>query len=213
MKHKRLIFILIPLIFFMTRPASAAQSIQTQVPFVSQAPTGNWKDPVFRDACEETSLVMAEAWVMDQSLNPKQVENRLHEVAAWEMQRFGFHQDTSAADTYTMAVEYFHLAANLAYDIGIGDIKQSLSQQNIVIVPIDAGKIYKKGPPRHMVLITGFDSLSNQFIYHDPMKSKGDTRIDADLLQSALRDYPSGIHKNVTENRTAMIAIHWPWLL
>ena len=36
--------------------------IQQVVPFLVQAPFGNWKEPDFQNACEEASMIMAMGW-------------------------------------------------------------------------------------------------------------------------------------------------------
>jgi hypothetical protein len=195
-------------------PQFAMAKVQYNVPFVSQAPRGNWKDAVFKDACEETSLVMAEAWIMGKALDPKSVEDTLHEIAIWEKKRFGFHQDTSVGDTFILANEYFHLPSQMLENISIDDIKEALNDKSIVVTAIDGSNLYKNGPPRHMIVVTGYDLVNNMFTYSDPMIAKGsDLLISADKLQSILRDYPSGVHKKVTEQKTAMIKITWPWIL
>src|SRR6266567_9414371 len=38
-------------------------AVQLKVPFIVQAPFGNWSDPVFQNACEESSIVMAMGWL------------------------------------------------------------------------------------------------------------------------------------------------------
>ncbi|MBX4186793.1 MAG: C39 family peptidase [Candidatus Doudnabacteria bacterium] len=208
---KKLFFILA---IILIPQMSLAQRIQYSVPFVSQAPRGNWKDAVFKDACEETSLLMAQAWIFGQQIDPVWAEQQIHQAANWEKQRFGFHQDTSVADTYVLATEYFHLPAELVENIGVEEVKQALADKSLVITAIDGSKLYLKGPPRHMIVVSGFDETSNEFIYSDPMKAQGmNLRVSSEKFQNALRDYPSGIHRRVNGQSTAMIKIYWPWIM
>jgi len=201
------------LIVFLANTTQAQNVIQYNVPFVSQAPNGNWRDKIFADACEETSLIMAYAWVMGEPLEVRNAMHKIHAIAAWEKNRFGFHQDTSVFDTYVIATEYLHLPAQYQSNITVDDVLTALQEKNLVVAPINASKLYRGGPPRHMILVSGFDYSVNEFIYSDPMKKNGaNLRISRDVLQSILRDYPSGVHKTVRTQTTAMIKIPWPWI-
>ncbi len=193
----------------------AQESIRFNVPFVTQAPTGNWDDPIFKDACEETALIMAYAWITEQrTLDPAEVEQQLREVAAWEVEQFGVHQDTSAADTFYVATEYFYMLADLRFHVTTDDILNALNERNLAILPVDASKLYKNGPPRHMIVVTGYDPATNEFIFSDPGKTNGaNMRVNSEILQNSLRDYSTGNHLPVTQQQTAMIEINWPWAL
>ena len=185
------------------------------VPHMLQAPTGNWKDARFRDACEETSILMAMSWIMGkQSLDQSEAEKEIIAMTNLEMKLFGFHQDTSIADTALLMKEYYGYEPRMVSGIGIADIKQALANNQLVIAAINGAplKIYRKPPPRHMLVVTGYDAATDMFLVHDPLVAEPNLRISAARLEQALRDYPSGIHKRVRGKNTAMMVIAWPWV-
>ncbi len=184
------------------------------VPAISQAPRGNWRDAVYKDACEETSALMAMNWIEEKTISTPEVETALHNIAAWEVSKFGFHQDTSAADTARILSEYFFFPVQARYDISTADILQALETKSIVIVPINGEVMYQPaGPSRHMILVVGFDYASDRFIINDPIqKNNTNLYIQRSVLEASLRDYPSGIHRLVTTSQTAMVSVSWPWV-
>ena len=51
--------------------------VNYDVPFTSQAPTGNWDDERQQDGCEETSALMAMLWVRNKTITAKQAETEI----------------------------------------------------------------------------------------------------------------------------------------
>lgn len=214
MRTKLLLFLILVLLAPWGAQATNSAAIVYDVPFYTQAPQGKWSDRVFRDACEESSVLMVMSWINGQSYTPAQTAAEFHAVAAWERANFGFHEDTSALETARIFSGYYGLPVELRYDIGTAEIIASLQERSVVLVPINGQVLYnnRRSPPRHMIVVGGYDSATNQFIIHDPTKKSGNLRVANDTLARSLRDYPSGIHKRVTNNKTAMIKIGWPWL-
>jgi uncharacterized protein YvpB len=199
--------------FFMAGEAHAMDAVMFDVPHITQAPTGNWKDPRFADGCEETSLIMAMAWVRGEGIRRAEAAREILAMAALENEMYGFHQDTSISDTAKLMKAYYGLEPEVRTNIGIEDIKQALYQKQLPIVAINGSplRLYRRAPPRHMVVVTGFDPASNTFFINDPLINKKDIAIPASRLQTALRDYPSGVHKAVKAKTTAMLLVSWPW--
>jgi len=55
--------------------------VRHAVPFISQAPHGQWNVAMFQDACEEASILMAYAWTQGQSkLIPSEVESDIRRM-------------------------------------------------------------------------------------------------------------------------------------
>lgn len=193
---------------------SQAASIYHKVPHTLQRIPGSAYDPRFRDGCEEASILMAVTWIQGNPLVAEYVREQVITMAAWEKQQFGFHQDTSAADTARMIREIYSYEVKLSYDVNVGTIHEALNRGSIAIVPVDGRRLgfyTRNAPPRHTIVVVGYDESKGQFLVHDPLIRDGNTRISAGKLNSALRDYPSGIHKAVTSYRTAMIEVIWPW--
>lgn len=180
-----------------------------QVPYVSQAPLGNWSDARFKDGCEEASVIMAGFWAKSEDVSAANAQKIILDLAAYEKKVWHFHQDTSATDTASLLVHYFGVQPVVRYDITTADIRDALDEGSLVIVPINGTKlgIYGGGViPRHTVVVTGFDPEANEFTINDPVNGPG-IKISGAVLERALRDYPSGIHRAVLSARTAMIVV------
>jgi hypothetical protein len=183
------------------------------VPFVSQAPLGSWADNRFQNACEEASLLMAMGWVRGQSYSPQEAERELLAMADFEQVHYGFYEDTSARDTARLMKDYFkHAQVRVEEDITVDDILRGLTE-GVVIVPVN-GRILMNpyytppGPLQHMLVVVGYDSLSNEFITNDSGTRHGKNfRYSKNRLQQSLQDYPSGNHMPITQKRTSMIVV------
>ncbi len=126
------------------------EKVVLPVPFIAQAPTGNWELP-FEEACEETSLIMVSAYYSNQrSIDRFEARDRIRELVDYQNARFGFYDDTSMKDTGIIAQEEFGM-----HPI----VEKSVTKESIKKHIID-------GPPYHVIVIIGFDD--DQFVVHDP---------------------------------------------
>ena len=84
---------------------------------------------------------------------------------------------------------------------------------NIVIVPANGrviGNPYfnPPGPARHMVVIRGYDPVTKEFITNDPGTERGENyRYPEAVLYNGIRDYPTGYHKPIVEDKKVMIVV------
>lgn len=174
------------------------------VPFTSQAPSGKWSNPLFENGCEEASVAMAMAWVEGRTFSVANAEKEILDIAAWEQDMFGFAIDTSVADTARIVREYYkYQNIEVFKDITAIDIKRELSKGRIVIAPAD-GKLLANphytppGPDQHMLVITGYDSKTDEFVTNDPGTKFGEKyRYDARVFENAIWSYPSGVEHAV----------------
>jgi hypothetical protein len=121
----------------------------------------------------------------------------------------------SAADTVSRIFKgYFNYdLAEARYDVDTDDIVSELEKGNIVIVPLNGQAVKnphytRGGPERHMLLVKGYDRLSDEFITNDPGTRFGENyRYPTKRLVGAIRDYPSGDREPITEQRRAMIVV------
>ena len=187
------------------------------VPFVSQAPTGNWDDPRQQDGCEEAASYMAVLWARGEKppATLSETERKLLEISNWEELSYGNYRDTSVKDTFERIFKgYFkYEEANVRYDITSEDIKNELYAGSIIIVPADGKKLGNPyftppGPERHNLVIRGYDPTNGEFITNDNGTKRGEAyRYKSDVLISAIRDYPTGDRNPITEIRRAMIVV------
>lgn len=184
------------------------------VPFAPQAPFGNWADERQDYGCEEASILMAVYWAEGKELTYAKAEEEVIAISEFEKKVYGNFYDTSAADTLKVLETYFgYVNARVAYDIGIDDIKAELAGGNVVVVPVN-GRLLENpyftppGPPKHKIVIRGYDDATKEFITNDPGTKRGEAyRYPYATLENALVDYPSGRDEDITDPRTAMIVI------
>lgn len=190
--------------------------IEVTVPFVAQAPFGEWSDVRQGEGCEEASALMAYAWIQgDESIPLTQARDSILQQAYYEQQMFGDFIDTSVADTAErLLYGYFGLTSYVVKEsISVQDIADALSSTSVVITAVNGQALHNPhftgaGPVEHMVLITGYDPFGDTFIVHDPGTRQGAyTRYSASVLADALMDYPSGKHERLTPGVAAMIVI------
>jgi hypothetical protein len=184
------------------------------VPFTSQAPTGEWGRSEFQNGCEEASALMVWAWWNNESLTKEQTRKEIVAMARFQEKRIGQGIDTDAKDTAAILLgEYFKLTNYwLVYDFTLDDLKQAL-REGVIIVPTNGQALKnpnftRPGPFQHMLVITGYDVMTKEFITNDPGTRKGEGyRYAEDILYAAIREYPTGKHLPIKTARKAMIVI------
>ena len=176
-------------------------TVNLDVPFTSQAPTGNWKEEVFQDGCEEASALMAMGWVGKIKLGtPTSVEQQIRKITAFEKQRFGNVIDISSEDTAKIIRQYFEYPnIEVRNQITIQDIKKELARGNLVLVPA-FGQALKNpnytapGPITHMLVIKGYDEAKQIFIANDSGTKRGKDYIyNQQILFDAIWTYPTAM--------------------
>jgi hypothetical protein len=196
-------------------PAPVLASVSLGVPFIAQAPDGEWDDPRQQDGCEEASVIMAMAWAKGEKLDKKAAKQKILELADFQEAFYGSYHDTSARDTIARLFEdYFDFFdAEAVYDFQLSRIVEELQAGRLVIIPADGQRLGNPnftapGPERHMLVIKGYVKDRKEFITNDPGTRKGENyRYNENVLYNAIRDYPTGDHAPITEIRKAMIVV------
>lgn len=191
------------------------KNVLLDVPFVSQAPFGNWGDPRKQDGCEEAAAIMAMAWVNNEKLTSRATDEKINEISAYEEKTYGNFHDTNAQDTAKRIFKEFFVYSSVEVKYGITkeNIKQELFKGNLVIVPTNGTLLNNPnytlpGPTTHNLVVIGYDISTNEFITNDPGTRRGEKyRYNEDVLEGALLDYPTGNHEEIEEIKTAMIVI------
>lgn len=170
------------------------------VPFTVQAPGAAWDDPVLQDGCEEASLLMAMAWLRSEALpGPDVVADAIHALAAFEKERFGYHEDISLSELTTVMREYFdHENIRILESVTMEDITAEIRNGNLVLAPaygraLGNPHFTSPGPITHMLVLIGYDPESREFVVNDPGTVRGaNYRYDETTLFDAIWAYPSG---------------------
>ncbi len=114
------------------------KSILLEVPFFSQAPFGEWSDPIFQNACEEASIIMAMHWVNKTGVTKEQAKQEIQALTEFEDKTYGPATDRAAADATKMFKDYYNYS-NVRESEGITtkDIKAQVLSGHLVIVPVN----------------------------------------------------------------------------
>lgn len=155
------------------------EKIYLPVPFTPQAPTGNW-DTLHNEACEEAVSIMAAAYFASSTganLAPAEVEQAIAKLTAWQDQTYGYHLDTTAAETARMLETVFQLKTRMVKNFTAQDLKTALNRGRLVAISENGqllGNPYYKrpGPLHHMLLIKGYGT-DNSFITNDSGTKRG----------------------------------------
>lgn len=192
------------------------ESIFQEVPFTSQAPTGNWSELVFQNACEEAVLLMASKWVRREifgGASEREAEIRL--ITKEEEKYFPKNAyDISTEDMLFLAKKlYPEMSISLVHDVTKEDVRDALLNGNIVIVSANGQKLKNPnftlpGPLYHALLIRGYDHITDEFITNDPGTRKGDGyRYKGAIIFDAMQDYATGYHGELFPHKKMMLVI------
>ncbi len=180
-----------------SRGGEFPSEINLSVPFTVQAPFANWEPP-YKEFCEEASVLMAAKYLKGESISgPAAADKDMLAIKAFEDKRFGYYQDTTAAETAVILKEYFDInAVKLVDNPTADDITAAVSAGQVVIVPA-AGRLLGNpyytppGPLYHMLVVKGFTS-DGKFITNDPGTRRGaDYLYPEDILLNAMHDWRS----------------------
>lgn len=177
----------------------SVRDVKADVPFISQAPTGNWDEQIFQDGCEEASIIMALYWARGESLDAKKAEAEMRALSDYEIRTRGFAVDISAKDTMGLMRDYYAFdKTELKENATADDIKQALLRGSVVIVPVHGRTLANPhytspGPVAHMLVVTGYDAGTKEFITNDPGTRFGASyRYGERKFMEAVWDYPTG---------------------
>lgn len=193
--------------------ASRARRVVYDVPFIPQAPGGKWSDPLFKDACEEASTMMAMLYAKDRKA-PADIAGALHEVGDYAIRTFGHFVDTSAADTLRLLREYYQVENVALLETPTAeDLRDRLAQGNVIVAPTNGRLLgnpnfQTPGPEYHMLIVIGYDEDRDVFIAHDPGTRLGASYVyRSAVLMGAIADYPTGRHETAKERPARVIVV------
>ncbi len=181
------------------------------VPFIVQAPFGNWDLP-YQEACEEASVLMVDAFFKNKNLSESDSQKAIQNLVDWENKRFGFYKDTTAEQTALMLKEYFGYSkvfVRYDQDVTVEAIKKEIRLGNLVLLPA-AGRLlgnpyfHAPGPLYHMLVVKGW-TKDGRFITNDPGTKRGKNFLyKPAVLMNAVHDWNV---QDITKGRKAMIVV------
>ncbi len=180
------------------------------VPFTPQAPTANW-DELHNEACEEASVIMANAYFNGiHSLPPAVVEKQIEQLTKWQQDNLGYYLSINTKEVTEMIEANYDLNAEIV-DISEDTIKKALSENKLVIVPANGQMLgnpnFKQpGPIYHMFVITGYDS--DNFITNDPGTRNGlNYKYSYSTIRDATGNWEPGPHEvNLSDKKIIIVS-------
>ncbi len=167
-----------------------AQAMELAVPYVSQAPDGNWVAP-WDEACEEASITMINGFYDRTKTIPKETsKQQMQQMIDWEKLTFKKYEDTSAEETVRLIQQFGSFTASIKRSPSPEEIKRELDAQRPVIAFVDMYKFYNERPAGdgfHVFVIVGYDEQKKEFIVNDPGREP--RRYSYERLLGALHDY------------------------
>ena len=173
------------------RSPEEATYVRLPVPYLSQAPDGNWANP-WGNACEEASTLMVEGYYKDQTeIEIATAKDRMQKMFIWENENFGKNFDTTAEETSLLIAATADFEAIIKDNPTVDDIKNELRKRQPVLALLDQYDLYQSARELnssfHVIVIIGFDDAKQEFIVNDPAKNI--RRYSYDRLVKSLSDY------------------------
>lgn len=213
--YKLLFGLIISLWFFLSVTQSSfalPPKAYLPIPFLCQAPFGNWSQP-WQDACEEAAIVMAMAYVKNQTLDRESGNREILALVDFQKKKYEGHFDLNAEKIVQLIKDYYHYQKVKAiYDPKVEEIKEELAKGHVVIAPMAGcllGNPYytPPGPVYHNLLFKGYDDQTGTFITNDAGTKRGrNYRYPYQVAFKAIHDW-TGSKATMLEGRKVMVVI------
>ncbi|MBD3269901.1 hypothetical protein GF376_00045 [Candidatus Peregrinibacteria bacterium] len=186
------------------------ESVQLEVPFIAQAPFGDWSPP-FDEACEEASIIMVKFFLDNQKISKEIAENEIVNFVGWQTEQ-GYSVDIRSDQMAEVSKNYYNINAQTFFgdNVSIAKIEQFIADGSPVILPV-AGRMLGnpyytgEGPPYHVLVVTGYDQ--ENFVTNDPGTRRGESfSYDKDLLYNSIHDW-TGAKETIESGRKAMLIL------
>jgi hypothetical protein len=181
-------------------------NVNLAVPYINEAPDNKWVGP-WKNACEEASIAMVEKYYLGKiavsisEAKPFMLMMFVKQNAIWKT-----NADSDANRTAQLINDYTMYNAKIIDNPTIEDIKKELQQKRPVITPLYGFDLHNpnipfvpapRGSSYHMLVPTGYDDTTNEFIANDPgdFKQGHGYRYGYTLFMEALHDFDLSVHK------------------
>ncbi len=184
-------------------------SVRIQVPFMSQAPHGNWDMP-YQEACEEASLILVHHYLQGKPIDPDQMDREILEMVRFEEEELGFGADITMAELAEVARKMYGHDAELFEDFTTDDMKRFLAQGHPIIVPLAGRRLGNpyysgEGPWYHALVITGYDE--KHFITNDVGTRRGERyKFPYDTIYRNIHDWNT-VKEDIERGKRVMLVV------
>jgi len=197
-------------------PLVSDESVFLSVPFSSQAPLGDWSDDRQQDGCEEAGAMMAIAWARGSlDLSPSAAAKEIIALSDWQKEEYGEYRDVRIEEVASRIFKdyYDYNKVEVATLDNAQDLITALQAGKIILAPTN-GQALKNphftapGPERHLLVITGYDAETDEFVTNDPGTRYGyNFRYPSARLFAAIRVYESGYHLPINEKEKIVLLV------
>lgn len=182
----------------LTAHSSPLSEINLPVPFTPQAPHANWKMP-YQEACEEAAALMAIRYVFGNPIdNADDADAGIKDLVRANEEILRYPVDQTAEQLMELILEIDPaIPVSLVHNPSIDDLKQTLSQGKVIIVPAAGRKLknpfyVRPGPVYHMLVLRGYTD-DGYFITNDPGTKRGEGYLyPFDVMMEAMGDWNGG---------------------
>jgi hypothetical protein len=179
--------------------AALPKTFNLDVPFIKQAPLGNW-DAVHEETCEEASVLTVHAFYEKLKLSDNDVEAQLLKMVELEKKMFGYFEDTNVSETIQFAnAQYAFSKSVVIENPSLNDLKKEIFAGRPVLFPADGKKLSNPnfrggGPPYHLIVLRGWNEMG--FFANDPGTRKGENYYYTnDIILKSNHDWVTEDHK------------------
>ena len=173
---------------------SLPNELNIDLPFYTQAPTGNWDYP-WQDACEEASIALVANVYLNKNWTRDEFNQQLLDLVDWQGKNGMDYHDTTITETAELMKANYGLESTVHENPSFKDIQKILAQGHLIVAPF-AGKelgnpnFTNGGPVYHMVVIKGYNASKEQVVTHDVGTRNGaDYVYSWSVLEHALHDW------------------------
>lgn len=187
-------------------------AVDQPVPFLCQAPYGDWSEP-WQDACEEAAIVMAMSRVEGEAVTRRSGKQAILDLVEFQVKNYGGHHDLTARQSAKLISDNYKYDKTEVRDkFTVQEIKKLLAAGNLIIAPLagrELGNPYftPPGPYYHYVLIKGYDDARGVFITNDPGTRRGANYVyKYQTLFQAIHDW-TGQKESISRGKRSIIVI------
>jgi len=208
LNYKYLVFIYLIICVFSVGPVF---SYSFFMQFTSQSPMGNWTQP-WHDACEETSIVMIDAFYNHQDLKTESAKYKILNLMGVKNNYIGHSLDENADTIVRLINNYLNWEAMVVVEPILEQIKNELDHDRPIIFPAD-GLVLKNpnftGPlDYHVLVISGYDDEKEEFITQEPGTRHGHNyRYSYEIVMKGMHDF---LPNNQTSNGRQVLVFTSP---
>jgi hypothetical protein len=143
---------------------------------------------------------MSMGWINGvKNISPAEAIKQIQAIVDFENKNFGYNADTDIFDVQKIFHNFFsYQKISVSENITADDIENELQKGNLVMTPM-FGQALKNpnytapGPIVHMLVITGYNPATREFITNDSGTQHGSNyRYKEGVLFDAIWEYPSG---------------------